>query len=92
MPLDYDAVVTVSGDGLVHEVLNGFAQHTSSAEAFAIPLAPIPTGSGNGLCLNLLGLEVRSLFTAQIVAKHDAQAGFDVAAAALNVIKGLIFL
>ncbi|PPQ80171.1 hypothetical protein CVT24_006567, partial [Panaeolus cyanescens] len=67
-----DAVVTVSGDGLVHEVLNGFAQHPEPLKALRIPVAPIPTGSGNGLSLNLLGL----------------QDGFDVVAASINVIKG----
>lgn len=69
---NYDAVVTVSGDGLVHEVLNGFAEHADPLKAFTIPVVPIPTGSGNGLSLNLLG----------------AQHGFDVTRAALNVIKG----
>ena len=59
LPLDFDAVVTVSGDGLVHEVMNGFAEHADPIRAFHIPVAPIPTGSGNGLSLNLLGLEVR---------------------------------
>jgi sphingosine kinase len=60
LPLNYDALVTVSGDGLVHEVMNGFADHSVSAKAFNIPVVPIPTGSGNGLSLNLLGIEVRS--------------------------------
>ena len=55
---DYDAVVTVSGDGLIHEVLNGFAGHPESKRALGIPIAPIPTGSGNALSLNLLGIEV----------------------------------
>ncbi|KAF9500827.1 hypothetical protein BDN71DRAFT_1381184 [Pleurotus eryngii] len=73
LPLDqFDAIVTVSGDGLVHEVINGFGHHEHPVRALAIPIAPIPTGSGNGLSLNLLGLE----------------AGFDVAEAALNVVKG----
>jgi len=58
LPLDCDAVTTVSGDGLIHEVLNGFAHHADPARAFSIPVAPIPTGSGNGLSLNLLGIEV----------------------------------
>jgi len=53
-------------------VLNGFAEHADPLKAFSIPVAPIPTGSGNGLALNLLG----------------AENGFDVTAAALNVIKG----
>lgn len=59
LPLDkYDAVVAMSGDGLVHEVLNGFAQHKDPIRALRTPIAPIPTGSGNGLSLNLLGLQV----------------------------------
>ncbi|KAK0239940.1 ATP-NAD kinase-like domain-containing protein [Armillaria nabsnona] len=73
LPLEYDAIVTVSGDGLIHEVMNGFAHHKYPMKAFSIPIAPIPTGSGNGLSLNILGLAD----------------GFDVVAAALNVIKGL---
>jgi sphingosine kinase len=60
LPFNYDAVVVVSGDGLVHEVMNGFANHPEPKKAFAIPVAPIPTGSGNGLALNLLGAEVLS--------------------------------
>ncbi|KAG6907358.1 hypothetical protein DXG01_009242 [Tephrocybe rancida] len=52
--------------------MNGFAHHEDPKKAFSIPIAPIPTGSGNGLSLNLLGLE----------------RGFDVTEAALNVIKG----
>ncbi|GLB34908.1 putative diacylglycerol kinase catalytic domain (presumed) [Lyophyllum shimeji] len=72
LPLDFDVVVTVSGDGVVHEVMNGFAHHADPRKAFSVPIAPIPTGSGNALFLNLLGH------------KH----GFDAAEAALNVIKG----
>lgn len=69
---DFDAIVTVSGDGLIHEVLNGLAHHADPLTALDIPLAPIPAGSGNGLSLNLIGIE------------H----GFDSASAALNVVKG----
>ncbi|TFK42544.1 ATP-NAD kinase-like domain-containing protein [Crucibulum laeve] len=72
LTLDYDAIITVSGDGLIHEVMNGIAQHADPIRAFSIPIAPIPTGSGNGLSLNLLGITD----------------GLDVAVAALNVIKG----
>ncbi|KAL6300521.1 ATP-NAD kinase-like domain-containing protein [Sparassis latifolia] len=74
LPLDdFDVVVTVSGDGLVHEVLNGFAAHADPTRAFRTPLTPVPSGSGNGLAVNLLGV----------------QDGYDVAAAALNAVKGL---
>ncbi|KAI6045780.1 ATP-NAD kinase-like domain-containing protein [Pisolithus marmoratus] len=73
LSLDTDALVVVSGDGLIHEVLNGFSAHADPDKAFCIPIAPIPAGSGNGLSLNLLGL----------------QDGLDPRAAALNVLKGL---
>ncbi|KAL0577639.1 sphinganine kinase lcb4 [Marasmius crinis-equi] len=73
IPLDtYDAVLIVSGDGLIHEVMNGFALHSKPRKAFAIAIAPIPAGSGNALSLNLLGLKD----------------GFDCVAAAMNVLKG----
>ncbi|KAH9856959.1 ATP-NAD kinase-like domain-containing protein [Lenzites betulinus] len=73
LPLDeFDAVVVMSGDGLIHEVFNGFAAHAEPAKAFRTPVTPIPTGSGNALAINLLGLE-------------DAK---DICVAALNAIKG----
>ncbi|KAG9318888.1 ATP-NAD kinase-like domain-containing protein [Chiua virens] len=71
--LTFDALVVVSGDGLIHEVMNGLAKHATPKKAFSIPIAPIPAGSGNGLSLNILGL-------------HD---GLDPCAAALNVLKGM---
>lgn len=70
LALQYDAIVTVSGDGLVHEVLNGFANHSDPKRAFAVPVAPIPTGSGNSLSLNLLGLEVHC-HSSMIHSKHS---------------------
>ncbi|KAF9218433.1 hypothetical protein BS17DRAFT_791452 [Gyrodon lividus] len=72
LDLGYDALVVVSGDGLVHEVINGLAKHAQPEKAFSIPIAPIPAGSGNGLSLNILGL-------------HD---GLDPCAATLNILKG----
>ena len=56
--LSYDVIVTVSGDGLVHEVFNGLGEHEQPMKALSIAVAPIPAGSGNGLSLNLLGIEV----------------------------------
>ncbi|CAO1629283.1 unnamed protein product [Sympodiomycopsis kandeliae] len=73
LPLDdYDALLFVSGDGMAHEVLNGFAQRPDAAKALKMPICPIPAGSGNGLCVNLLGPEQ----------------GFNLALASLNAIKG----
>ena len=69
---DYDAVGVVSGDGLLHEMLNGFATRSDADKALALPLAPIPAGSGNAMSINLLG----------------AQQGFSLALACLNIIKG----
>lgn len=68
----YDAIVCVSGDGMLHEVLNGLVQHKDPARALAIPLAPVPAGSGNAVTVNLIGV---------------AQ-GFNLALASLNIIKG----
>ena len=46
----HSAVVTVSGDGLINEVLNGLLSRADAAEAIAaLPLAPAPGGTGNGL-------------------------------------------
>lgn len=59
LPLDtYDGLVTLSGDGLIHEVFSGFADHAESVKVFSTPICPVPTGSGNGTSLNLLGLKV----------------------------------
>jgi sphingosine kinase len=60
LPLDYDALLVLSGDGLVHEVFNGFAEHERPLQAFSTPIVQIPTGSANGLSLNILGLQVQS--------------------------------
>ncbi|KAG8748700.1 sphinganine kinase lcb4 [Ceratobasidium sp. 414] len=73
-PLGYDALLTVSGDGLIFEVMNGFRKRSDAAQAFALPICPIPAGSGNALSINLFGVKE----------------GFDVALAALNAIKGKI--
>jgi len=69
---EYDVVVSVSGDGTLHELINGFAKHKEPMRALRMPLTPIPAGSGNAMSLNLLG----------------SKDGQDVAAATLNAIKG----
>jgi sphingosine kinase len=45
----YDAVVTVSGDGLFHEFINGLMSRPDAKEASRLPLGIIPAGSGNAL-------------------------------------------
>lgn len=46
---EWSAIATVSGDGLLHEVLQGLLTRNSWNLASKIPLALLPAGSGNGL-------------------------------------------
>ncbi|CAG8455818.1 9277_t:CDS:10 [Paraglomus brasilianum] len=50
----YDAIVTVSGDGIVHELINGLLSRPDAAE-ITIPIGCIPGGSGNGISVSLTG-------------------------------------
>ncbi|KAJ7868490.1 ATP-NAD kinase-like domain-containing protein [Mycena leptocephala] len=43
----YDALVPVSGDGIVNELINGLASRPDARTALRVPIAPIPAGSGN---------------------------------------------
>lgn len=49
----YDGVVTVSGDGLLNEVVQGMMLREDSTQARKVPIAAIPGGSGNGLAVSL---------------------------------------
>ncbi len=49
----YDGIVTASGDGLLHEVVNGLMAHSQWAEAIKTPIGIIPCGSGNGLAVSI---------------------------------------
>jgi len=46
----FDCIVAVSGDGMLHECLNGVMRARA-----AIPLAIVPAGSGNGVAETLYG-------------------------------------
>lgn len=49
-PQQYDGVVTVSGDGLIHEAINGAMSRENSGEFLAqVKLGFIPAGTANGL-------------------------------------------
>nr|ODN99905.1 D-erythro-sphingosine kinase [Cryptococcus depauperatus CBS 7855] len=72
MALEYDVIATASGDGLVYEVLNGLASRLDARHALKTPIAPIPTGSANAVCINLFGVK-------------DT---FNIPLASLNIIKG----
>ncbi|CEQ39551.1 SPOSA6832_01084, partial [Sporobolomyces salmonicolor] len=60
-PAAYDALVAVSGDGIVHELLNGLASQdggrTGRKALRETPIVHVPSGSGNALAVNLLGPE-----------------------------------
>ena len=45
----YRAIVVISGDGLIFEVLNGLIERNDWQEAIKLPIAQIPAGSANGL-------------------------------------------
>ena len=49
----YDGIVTVSGDGLLHELINGFMAHKDWKNAIHTPVGIIPCGSGNGLAASM---------------------------------------
>lgn len=54
-PNDYDAIVTVSGDGLIFEVVNGFLLREDWAEfKDKVTIGCIPGGTGNGLVKSIL--------------------------------------
>ena len=62
LPLElFDAVVVLSGDGLMHEIFNGFAEHEKPEKAFGTPIAPVPTGSANGTAINLFGRKASAI-------------------------------
>ncbi|KAG8848881.1 sphinganine kinase lcb4 [Tulasnella sp. 330] len=73
LPLTYDAIITISGDGLPYEVINGFAERKDARLAFQkVSVVPIPGGSANAFSINILGVK-------------DA---FEPVYATLNAIKG----
>eukprot|EP00743_Colponemidia_sp_Colp-15_P003113 GILK01003364.1.p1 GENE.GILK01003364.1~~GILK01003364.1.p1 ORF type:complete len:507 (-),score=59.97 GILK01003364.1:194-1618(-) len=50
----YDGVVTVSGDGLPFEVMNGLMNRPDWAQAVKLHLGVLPAGSGDGMCKSVL--------------------------------------
>lgn len=46
---EWDGIVTISGDGLLYEVLNGLLARPDWDQAVKMPLGVLPCGSGNAL-------------------------------------------
>ncbi|GAA6013766.1 hypothetical protein JCM10207_008184 [Rhodosporidiobolus poonsookiae] len=56
----FDALVALSGDGILHELLNGLATHTSGQGLDALrktPVVHVACGSGNAFATSLYGPE-----------------------------------
>ncbi|CAI5674820.1 unnamed protein product [Oreochromis niloticus] len=51
--LQWDALVIMSGDGLLFEVINGLMEREDWQEAIQIPLGILPGGSGNALAASV---------------------------------------
>lgn len=49
----WDALVVMSGDGLMHEVVNGLMERPDWETAIRTPLCSLPAGSGNALAASL---------------------------------------
>ena len=50
----YSGIITISGDGLIHEVYNGLWQRRDWEDMCDFPLGIVPGGSGNALNCSLL--------------------------------------
>lgn len=68
----YSVIGVVSGDGVIHELFNGFAGRKDALKCLRIPIVPIPAGSGNGLSISI----------------HGKVDGWSCSLATLNLIKG----
>lgn len=71
---EYRCVCTVSGDGLVYEVINGLmARSEGKAALEQLPIAPVPGGTGNALWRSIC---------------HEAHEHADIVGAAFILAKG----
>ena len=50
--MQYTGIICVSGDGIIHEVVNAIF-HRREIEEFNITIGVIPAGSGNGLAKSI---------------------------------------
>uniref|UniRef100_F6YIB7 sphingosine kinase n=1 Tax=Ciona intestinalis TaxID=7719 RepID=F6YIB7_CIOIN len=51
---DCDGIIIVSGDGLVHEVINGLMERKDWKTAIKTPIGIVPGGSGNALAASVI--------------------------------------
>ncbi|KAI8872374.1 hypothetical protein GQ42DRAFT_161368 [Ramicandelaber brevisporus] len=56
-----DAAITISGDGLLHELMNGLAKHNKNpSAALKLPIGIIPSGTSNGMAKSVEAASVYS--------------------------------
>lgn len=53
--LRFRAIVLISGDGLVYDLVNAIKARADWQQVMTLPIGIIPTGSGNGLAHTLIG-------------------------------------
>lgn len=66
----YDAIICCSGDGIPHELINGFAQRKQgdAAQCLAsLPICQLPCGSGNSMSISLNGTSSPSIASLYMV-------------------------
>ena len=52
---EYDGIISVSGDGVIHEIVNGImAREDRDQFLESVTLGFIPAGTGNGLVTSIL--------------------------------------
>ncbi|KAM7254909.1 hypothetical protein ACFE04_020150 [Oxalis oulophora] len=51
---NYDAIICVSGDGTLVEIVNGLLQRDDWSTAIKMPIGIVPAGTGNGMVKSLL--------------------------------------
>ena len=77
-PNKYDAIIGMSGDGLINEILNGMINRPDKEEALKTPLGAIANGTSN-------------CFAAEVMDKHsDCSKKNSLLNSTLHVVKGLL--
>ena len=78
---EYDGIVTVSGDGLIHEVVNGLYRRNDCIQLMStLSLGFIPGGTANGLVKSVLdyGAEEYGIETAAFVVSKGRTTRMDL--------------
>eukprot|EP01017_Pseudomicrothorax_dubius_P028885 TRINITY_DN3466_c0_g1_i4.p1 TRINITY_DN3466_c0_g1~~TRINITY_DN3466_c0_g1_i4.p1 ORF type:complete len:498 (+),score=93.38 TRINITY_DN3466_c0_g1_i4:35-1528(+) len=84
LPLDtllqYSGIITVSGDGLPHEVINALLSRPDAEEAKQVPLGLLPGGSGNALLESVchISKEKSYLENAAFLIAHGKTSDLDI--------------